>query len=154
MQFSEVRIEHFVFVFTLCYLRLRFVFAHNRLYRSWWCCRSGIVWTLSLSPVQPICCDKKNRSRNQKKNAQCEWILRVSFKIGSIVHVFSCVNPVGFSFFLITSGDFHPGSKHSQEMTTKTIRSTGTPYFANFLFSYPSSTQQAFKNTSTFCPSC
>ena len=34
--------------------------------RSWWCCRSRIVWTLLLGPVQPICCDKKNRSRNQK----------------------------------------------------------------------------------------
>ena len=26
-----------------------------------------IVCTLPLSPVQPICCDKKNRSRNLKK---------------------------------------------------------------------------------------
>ena len=37
--------------FALCYLRLRFIFAHNGLHRSWWCCRSRIVWTLPLSPV-------------------------------------------------------------------------------------------------------
>ena len=37
---------------------------HNELHRSWWCCRSRIVWTLPLSPEQPICCDKRNRSRN------------------------------------------------------------------------------------------
>ena len=37
-------------------------------YRSWWCCGSRIVWTLPLSPVQPICWDKTNRSCNQKKN--------------------------------------------------------------------------------------
>ena len=62
-------------LFTLCNLRLRFVFAHNGLYRSWWCCRSRTVWTLPLSPVQPICCDKRNHSHNQKKS-QCEWALR------------------------------------------------------------------------------
>ena len=44
-----------------------FVFACNGLDRSWWCCRSHIVWTLLLRPVQPICCNKKNRHRNQKK---------------------------------------------------------------------------------------
>ena len=34
---------------------------------SWWCCHSCTVWTLLLIPVQPICCEKKNRCCNQKK---------------------------------------------------------------------------------------
>ena len=66
--------------FTLCNLWLWFVFAHNGLYRSWWCCHSRIVWTLPLSPVQPICCDKRNRSCNQKKNGQYEWALTLTNK--------------------------------------------------------------------------
>ena len=55
--------------FTLCdffWLRLQFVFACNGQDRSWWCCHSHIVWILPLSPVQPICCNKKNRNRNLK----------------------------------------------------------------------------------------
>ena len=50
-------------------------FAYNGLQRSWWCCRSRIVWTFPLSPVQSICCNKRNRSRNQKKTAMCERAL-------------------------------------------------------------------------------
>ena len=63
--------------FTLCDLQLRFAFSYNGLHRSWWSCHSCILWTLPLSPVQPICCDKKNRSRNKKKNVQCEWGFRI-----------------------------------------------------------------------------
>ena len=37
------------------------------LHRCWLCCCSHIAWTLPLSPVQPICCDKKNHSCNKKK---------------------------------------------------------------------------------------
>ena len=53
--------------FTLCDFWVRFLFAHNGLYMSWYCCRSHTVWTLPLSPVPAIYCDKRNRSRYQKK---------------------------------------------------------------------------------------
>ena len=65
--------------FTDCdffWLRLRFIFSCNGLHRSWWWCRSHTVWSLLLSHLQPICCDKRNHSRNQKKNAKCEGALR------------------------------------------------------------------------------
>ena len=65
--------------FTLCDLWRRYVSAYNGLYRSWWGCHSRIVWTLPLSPVQPISCDKRNCSRNQKKNSQCERALKTIF---------------------------------------------------------------------------
>ena len=61
-------------IFTACshcliffWLRLRFVSAHNVQQRSWWCCCRCIVWTLPLSPVQPICCAKKKSSRKSEE---------------------------------------------------------------------------------------
>ena len=75
-QLCFVEVQTYSHYAVFFWLRLRFVFACNRLDRSWWCCESHIVWTLPLSPVQPICCDEKNRSRNQKKIAQCERALR------------------------------------------------------------------------------
>ena len=65
MEGTRSRKRTFKGPFTLCVLRLRFVFAHNVLNRSLWCCDSRTVWTLPLSPVQPISCDKNNRSRNR-----------------------------------------------------------------------------------------
>ena len=65
--FSQARQKN---LFTLCdffCLLLRFPFVSYGLHRSLSYCQSRTVWTLPLSPVQPICCDKKNRSRNQKK---------------------------------------------------------------------------------------
>ena len=50
--------------FTLWELLLRFVFASNEFNRDW-CCHNCIIWTLVLNPVQPISCDKKNRSLNR-----------------------------------------------------------------------------------------
>ena len=55
-------------LFTLCDLQLRFFFVYNGLYRSCWGCHSHIVWTLPLNPVQPISCDKRNRSSDQGKS--------------------------------------------------------------------------------------
>ena len=49
------------------WLGMRFVFACDGLYRS-----------SSLRSVQLICCDKRNRSRNEKKVAQCERALNVA----------------------------------------------------------------------------
>ena len=55
-------------------------FASYGLYRHWLCCHSHIVRTLPLSPVHPICCDKRNRSRNQKKthNVNGAYVLSVT----------------------------------------------------------------------------
>ena len=75
--------------FTLCDLRLWFVFAHNGLNGSWWCCHSHTVWTLALSPVQ-----KKNCSHNQEKTHRAffsdydcnscdrnKWVLQDSMEV-------------------------------------------------------------------------
>ena len=66
---------------------------------SWWCHCSRIEWTLPLSPVQPctveaICYNKRNRSRNQKKNAQCEWALNKRALYQIISHHVLCYNCV------------------------------------------------------------
>ena len=48
-----------------------FFFAHNGLHRSWWCCCSRIVWTLPLSPAQPI---RRIAVAIRKQITQCEWV--------------------------------------------------------------------------------
>ena len=55
-------------------------FFYYGLYRSRWCCCSRIVWTPPLSPVWPICCDKKNHSCNQKKKLTV-WTSPLEFSL-------------------------------------------------------------------------
>ena len=69
------------------------VFSHNVLHRSQWCCRSRIVWTLELSPLQPLCCDKPNHRIRKKRTLwtglklwvwACVWVQNQS------IYVFVC----------------------------------------------------------------
>ena len=76
-------------LFKLCDLRLRFVFAYHGLYSSWWYCRSCMVWTLPMSPVQPICCDKRNRSHNQKKRTM--WMSSKPHRLHDLDRCFAVI---------------------------------------------------------------
>ena len=54
-------VRFFLIATAICFLLIKNCYIGN-----WWCCHSHTVWTLPLSPGQPICCEKKNRSRNKK----------------------------------------------------------------------------------------
>ena len=45
---------------------------------------------ISIEPVQSICCDERNRSRNQKKNSQCKWTIKLKNLLKNLYSAIAC----------------------------------------------------------------
>ena len=75
--------------FTLCdflWLQLRFVFAYNRLHRSWWCCCSRVCEHFHCVLCNPFVAIWKIRNRNQKKK-HTVWMSLKSIRQSDILSI-------------------------------------------------------------------